>query len=284
MYTTRSDKPLDRITLVVLKALHMIAAKHKASYFIIGATARDILMTHVFGIHAVRATRDVDFAIALEDWNQFDIIKKAFIDGGDFQSVAGESHRLYFKQNEFGTAYPLDLIPFGRIERAGNRIAWPPDMTVVMNVTGYAEALASALQIDVGDGLIANVVSIPALAVLKLLAWNERGLLDNKDAQDIFYLLRHYHEAGNAERLYGEAFSVLETCNYDIALAGAALLGYDANRIVEETTRQALFDVLGDPVKRDRLVIHMDRSIASDAALRFQFLEQFERGLSLAGL
>jgi len=125
MYTIRSDKPLDRITLVVLKALHMIAAKHKANYFIIGATARDILMTHVFGIHAGRATRDVDFAIALEDWNQFDIIKKAFIDGGDFQSVAGESHRLYFKQNEFGTAYPLDLIPFGRIERAGNRIAWP---------------------------------------------------------------------------------------------------------------------------------------------------------------
>lgn len=37
MYTTRSDKPLDPITLVVVKALHLIAAKHKASYFIIGA-------------------------------------------------------------------------------------------------------------------------------------------------------------------------------------------------------------------------------------------------------
>jgi predicted nucleotidyltransferase len=157
-------------------------------------------------------------------------------------------------------------------------------MGVVMNVTGYAEALESAIQIDVGDGLIVNVVSIPALAVLKLLAWNDRGLLDNKDAQDLFFLLRHYHEAGNASRLYEEAFPLLETCNYDVELAGAALLGYDIKLILEETTRKALLDVVGDPVKRDRLVIHMDRSLAADAAIPSSFITQFERGLRLVAL
>ncbi|MES2535000.1 MAG: nucleotidyl transferase AbiEii/AbiGii toxin family protein [Pseudomonadota bacterium] len=284
MYTTRRDKPLDRITLAVLKALHLIAAKHKASYFIIGATARDILMTHVFGIGAGRATRDVDFAIALKDWHRFEIIKKEFIDCGDFQTAADEAHRLYYRPNEFGTAYPLDLIPFGGIEQPGNTIAWPPDMAVVMNVTGYAESLESAIQVDVGEGLIANVVSIPALAALKLLAWNDRGLLDNKDAQDLFFLLRHYHQAGNVDRLYAEAFSILESCSYEIDFAGATLLGYDTRLILEQTTRQALLDVLGDPVKRDRLVVHMDRSIAADSAIPSRFIDQFERGLGLANL
>jgi predicted nucleotidyltransferase len=66
-----ANRPLDPVTFAVLKALHLIAEKHNVGYFLIGATARDILMTHVFGIEAGRATRDVDFAIAVEDWQQF---------------------------------------------------------------------------------------------------------------------------------------------------------------------------------------------------------------------
>lgn len=284
MYTILSDKPLDPVTLVVLTILHQIAKKQKASYFIIGATARDILMTHIFGIHAGRATRDVDFAIALENWNQFDIVKQAFVDSGDFQQAGGGAHRLYYRHREFGTAYPMDLLPFGGIEGASHNIAWPPDMAVVMNVAGYAEALTSAVQVNVGNGLVVNVVSIPALAALKLLAWNDRGLVDNKDAQDLFFLLKHYHEAGNSDRLYEEAFSLLENCGHDLELAGAALLGFDTRRIVEETTRLALLDVLGNPVKHDRLVVHMARLIAGDPALPLRFIGQFELGLGLATL
>lgn len=37
-------------------------------------------------------------------------------------------------------------------------------MNVVMNVTGYREALHSALQVDVGTGLVVPVISVPALA------------------------------------------------------------------------------------------------------------------------
>ncbi|MES2758133.1 MAG: hypothetical protein V4693_12235 [Pseudomonadota bacterium] len=143
MYTTRSDKPFDPITHSILGVLHAIAAKHNASYFIIGATARDILLNNVFGIDRGRATRDVDFAIALADWNEFEVIKQEFIDSGDFQPAAGSAHRLYYQQHKFGIAYPLDLIPFGEIESAENTIAWPPDMAVVMNVIGYPEALKS---------------------------------------------------------------------------------------------------------------------------------------------
>jgi predicted nucleotidyltransferase len=282
MYTTRSDKPLDPTTGAILAGLRAIAAKHNASYFIIGATARDILLTHVFGISRGRATRDVDFAIALADWNEFEVIKKEFVDSGEFQPAAGAAHRLYYQPSQFGNAYPLDLIPFGAIESIRNTIAWPPDMVVMMNVIGYREALKSAVQVDVGDGLIVNVVSIPALAALKLLAWNDRGLLDNKDAQDLFFLLRHYHEAGNLDRLYEEALALMEACGYDVELAGAALLGYDARVTLEEDTRRAILEILADPVKRDRLVIHMDRSIGANDSIPLSLIRQFERGLGLS--
>lgn len=109
-------------------------------------------------------------------------------------------------------------------------------------------------------------------------------MLDNKDAQDLFFLLRHYHEAGNTGRLYDEAYSLLEQCNYEIELAGAALLGYDTRLILENATRQELLDVMSDPVKRDRLLVHMDRSIGADSTVVAKFVDQFERGLGLSNL
>lgn len=86
MYTTRKDKPLDPLNFAILARVDLIAQQNNMAYFVIGATARDLVMAHVFGIDAGRATRDVDLAIALEDWRQFDAIKQSFIDTGDFES------------------------------------------------------------------------------------------------------------------------------------------------------------------------------------------------------
>jgi predicted nucleotidyltransferase len=285
MYVVSPDRPLNLEILAILRALHFVAAKLGFSYFLVGATARDVLMSHVFGIEAKRATHDVDFAIALENWHSFDVLKKELIDSGDFEPANSRTHLLYYKPQEFEKAYPLDLIPFGGVEHKRHEIAWPPDMNVVMNVTAYAEALKSALEVDVGDQLVVRVVSIPGLAALKLLAWDDRGLIDSKDAQDLFFLLMHYHEAGNDHRLYDEAFSILEACGFDVTLAGAKLLGHDVRRTLQEHSCQALLAVLKDPKKHDRLVIHMaPRSMESGPETASELLKQFEQGLSLPKL
>lgn len=153
-----------------------------------------------------------------------------------------------------------------------------------MSVAGYAEALRTSIPVEVADNIVVNVISIPALASLKLLAWHERGLEDDKDAQDFYFLLRNYHRAGNETRLYEEAHSVLESTGFDLDLAGATLLGYDTNLILETSTREALIHVLGDPRKRDRLLIHMDRSTASNSSTTLRYLEQFERGFTFPSL
>lgn len=163
-------------------------------------------------------------------------------------------------------------------------IAWPPDMATIMNVTGFKEALKNTIPVNLGGDLIVNVVSIPALAVLKIVTWNDRGLEDSRDAHDFLYLLRNYHEAGNADRLYDEAASIMESCGYALDLAGAALLGYDIGLIVEGSTRQAVLQVLEDPVKRDRLTVHMARGLQIDTSVAAGFIAQFEHGLHLPPL
>ncbi|KQY12372.1 hypothetical protein ASD28_27665 [Massilia sp. Root133] len=148
-----------------------------------------------------------------------------------------------------------------------------------MRVTGYAEALASALDVEVDNGLVIRVVSIPALAALKLLAWDDRGLQDNKDAQDLLFLLQHYHEAGNGDRMYEEAFELLEAAGFDLPLAGATLLGHDTRVILHDDSLHALLAILADPRKRDRLLVHMTRSAGIESDMADKLLSQFELGL-----
>jgi predicted nucleotidyltransferase len=281
MYTIRSDKPLNPIIVEILAAVQAVTQALDYGYLLVGATARDMMMTHVFGIDSRRATHDVDFAIAVENWERFHTLKAELVARGDFAPAANKAHLLHYKPARHGTAFPLDLIPFGGVEQGAHQIAWPPDMSVVMDVTAYAEALASALEVDIGNGVTIRVVSISSLAALKLLAWNDRGLQDNKDAQDLFFLLQHYHEAGNSDRMYEEAFALLEACQFDLPLAGAALLGHDAGMLLEENSLHALLAILADPRKRDRLVVHMTRFAGTESDIAAQLLNQFDLGLQM---
>jgi len=282
MYTIRHDKPVNPVLLEILATVHAITQELGCDYLLVDATARDMLMTHVFGLDTRRATRDVDFAIALENWDQFQDLKTALIASGTFIPAADKVHLLLYKPAEYGNAFPLDLIPFGGIEQETHWIAWPPDMNIVMSVACYTEALASALDVDTGNGLVIRVVSIPALAALKLLAWNERGLQDNKDAQYLLFLLQHYHEAGNGDRMYEEAYGLLEAAGFDVRLAGATLLGWDTRVILHDDTLHVLLAILANPRTRDRLIVHMTRS--TDVDMADKLLNQFELGLRMTAL
>jgi predicted nucleotidyltransferase len=281
MHKVAAERPLDATTLEILRYLDGSFSRQDIGYFLLGATARDILMYHVFGIPTGRATRDVDFAIALETWTQFDQIKNLLLATGKFTPSADAVHRLHYVVDEGGQGYPVDLIPFGRIEDDASQIAWPPDQAILMNVTGYAEAMQIASVIEVDAGLAIKVVSLPGLAALKLLAWVDRGKRDPKDAQDLFFLLKNYTGAGNEARLYEHAMSLLEHCGFDPDLAGAALLGIDCRRAMAADTIRQIRTVLDDLSKRDRLVLHMGGRSEETAANALRYLDQFRYGLDL---
>ena len=63
-----ADRPVDPATVAMLHVVDAAMVELGMPYFIAGATARDILLTHVFGIPTIRATLDVDLAVAVENW------------------------------------------------------------------------------------------------------------------------------------------------------------------------------------------------------------------------
>jgi predicted nucleotidyltransferase len=150
-----------------------------------------------------------------------------------------------------------------------------------MNVAGYGEAFASAVPVEVEPGFAVRVASLPGLAILKLVAWADRGTGDLRDAIDLSTLLRQYGAAGNEDRLYGAEIGVLEAVNYDLDLAGARLLGMDAGRIAAPSTRGQILALLDDPARLDRLVLGVARGLRATedpVASANELLSQFTAG------
>ncbi len=224
----RPDRPIDPVTLDILRRVDSAAAAAGITFFVAGALARDIVLFHIFGCDPLRATQDVDLGIFVADWERFERLKSNLVREGNGFRATGAAQRLIYSEREDAFGIPLDLIPFGMIERDDATLAWPPGQDVLMNVAGFAEAHESALVLALGDDLRVRVVSLPSLAVLKLIAWRDRHLETNKDATDFLALARNYHEAGNLERLYDTEQPLLTAAGFDPELAGAMLLGKDA--------------------------------------------------------
>lgn len=279
MLEVPSARPLDPTVLEVLRLVGDVVAPSSCPYFLVGATARDILLFHVFGIPAMRATRDVDFAFALKDWEQFTSIRQRLIHTGKFSALDGAPHRLYFDTGTLKQGYPLDLIPFGPLEEIGHRIAWPPDKQVIMSVVGYQEALEAAVTVHAGPGCVAEVAALPNLAAMKLIAWSERWALQTKDAEDFYFLLQHYAQAGNEDRLYGEAFECLKDCDYDLDLAGAVLLAQDCRRVAGTGILENIRHVIESPTLLDRLLLHMAGRNLDSLERAGRYLGKFMQGL-----
>lgn len=277
----RPDRPLDPISLAVIRAVTGVAGKLGLETFMVGATARIILLENVFGLPTSRATRDIDFAFAVESWEQFQTLKQRLAGEASFTQLERVAQRLIFKPEGMTHGFVVDLIPFGGLETDANMIAWPPDMSIMMNVAGYRDAHAAAVPVEAAPGLVISLASIPGIAILKLFAWVDRGREDPKDAIDLVTLLRQYHEAGNQDRVYADAVSALEEIGYDFERAGAWLLGRDASAMALPATRQRLEALFADPARVEGLVTDMSRAIrARDDAVAYSraLLEQFVKG------
>ena len=273
----RADRPVDPITIEILREVAAAAEAEGIDHMLVGATARDVLMTHVFGLEVRRATHDVDFAVAVKDWEQFEALRARLLARTTFKDDGRAQQRLYYQGEKGDYNYHLDLVPFGAISKGSNEIAWPPELTMIMNVAGYEDVLAAAELVEFSPGFIQKVVSVAGLAILKIVAWSDRGRENPKDAQDLVFIMDNYAVAGNFDRVY-EVDGVIEAGDNDPDVAGVYLLGLDIRRVASENT----LDVLQQIIERDfdRLVTEMIKplrhfeNIEERVTLRLRLLQQ----------
>lgn len=264
-----------RLTAEPVACVDSVATRLNVNYFIVGALARDLWFVHQLGIQTVRQTNDADFGIAVASWEEYRTFRKALLDTREFAEATGQLHRLHYRN---GT--PVDLVPFGKIEREDGSIAWPPDGTSMMSVFGFREAAMQTAVVRLPGNITTQIVTPPALAVLKVVAWAERHVLSpQKDAYDLQLIIRHYAELQKDDRLYdNNPYLIGSPADYE--LAGAWLLGKDMAQLLDAKGRERLAGIIADEANNQgqlRLAGEMmrdneERALALLAALENGFV------------
>lgn len=238
-------RPVDEWVLRTIRLIDGVLQEAHVPYMLVGATARDLLLHHVHGQAITRFTYDVDFAILVDSWEQFEAVRQALLSAPGGSDRARMQHRLHYSAEPSDPETVVDIIPFGGLEDVEGRIAWPPDDDVVMNMGAFQEVFDNAIHIELESNLIIRIPSIAGLTILKLFAWIDRR--NERDLLDIRRLLETYADSGNLDRLYEEEPLELERLRYDATLAGAFLLGRDARAIID----QNIVDKLTSALRKD---------------------------------
>lgn len=246
-YNISSSKLQHPLLKPILEKLTNSFAGMDIQFYVIGATARDIIMT-LHGEKAKRATRDLDIAIAISNWSEYDKVEEGILKIEGFKKDLKQKQRFNYQ----GT-YQLDIVPFGNIMKENDRIFWPPDESMAMSVLGFAEVKNSTKQVIIDENLTIKVASLDGIFILKLNAWVERHIEHNRDADDMGFILNNYLTI-NEERAATEHYNDIYLMDdFNSKISGAKLLGMDMAKIIGDNhaTKKKIIEIIKTEINKE---------------------------------
>lgn len=240
-YPISSDTFANPLLVSLLKALTACFQIAGKPFFVIGAASRDILRLYLEADPSPRKTRDLDIAIAVDNWNDFFAVS-ALLQQNGFRKDEKIKQRFYYDCGR-GVEYELDVVPFGGVSTPGEKIYWPPEESPMMSVKGFTSVLKDCVDVIVDGEFSFKIPSAPAFFVLKFDAWLDRHLINDKDAKDMSFILANYylHEITNPSHL--EVIDLLPD-PFDPFVASAYMIAKDIVPLLEkEVIRSYIFDI-----------------------------------------
>lgn len=173
-----------------LRALSHSLSQLNIPLYVVGATARDIIMKLLNEGEVRRRTNDLDVAIALQEWSDFDRVKDV-LQSNHFKKVK-DKQKFYYKDENNDNDFEVDVVPFGKIAE-DEQICWPPEGNPVMSVRCFEDVMANSISISINDEVHFDIASLCGQFLIKFDAWIDRHANTDKDAIDMFYFLDKYY-------------------------------------------------------------------------------------------
>lgn len=175
-----------------LSALSKVMSDLQLEVFVVGALARDIAMEILKMPPSPRRTADLDVAIALKDWSQFELLKEHLLKN---HFIKGEPKQRFYYQGEDGNNdYEIDIVPFGELE-ADEKVAWPPEGNPEMSVKCFKDVMNIADTVVIDDAITVKLAPLSGQFLIKFDTWLDRHLLTDKDASDMLYIMENFYLA-----------------------------------------------------------------------------------------
>lgn len=248
----------------LLRQLNRTFSKIGSNFFVIGATARDMILRVLANTSARRKTKDLDIAIAVTGWDKYNEICQALIADG-FEKSTHQAQRFYFGD------YEVDIVPYGAVAKADDNIYWPPEETIAMSVKGFDEVLSEAIAVNIENEFEIGIASLHGLFLLKLNAWLDRNIGTNKDAEDMWYIVGNYYLANEGRGIHPEVY---ELDGFDLTVGGAYWMAHDIADLLSQEQIAYYAEVLRNEIEREedsRLVVQIletNRSVSSADVLK----------------
>ncbi len=265
-YNISSENLNNPLLKDLLKELNDFFGNINVDFYVIGATARDIILSNLHDLAPERKTDDLDIAIAITDWSQFQSIEESLPEINGFTKSKEQKQRFIYKG-----VYVIDIVPFGDVTEDDGNIYWPPDETIAMSVWGFPEMADSTIRVEIDEEFSIQIASLPGLFILKLVAWKDRHLLASKDAYDMALLLTNYLDI-NTERAVDEHYDLYETDEFDQTIAGAQLMAKDVKLLIRdnEKTLEYFREILAKEIELAEESQLINQLVESDASLQYE--------------
>jgi len=265
-YNISSDNFNNPLLKDLLRELNDFFSSINVDFYVIGATARDIILSNLYDLVPERKTADLDIAIAISDWNQFQSIEENLPKREGFTKSKKQKQRFIYKD-----VYVVDIVPFGDVAKVDENIYWPPDETIAMSVWGFPEMADATISVEIDHEFTIEIASLPGLFLLKLFAWKDRHLSGSKDAYDMALLLTNYLNI-NIEIVVEEHYDLYEAEEFDQVIAGAQLMARDVKLLVRgsEKTLDYLIEILTEEIELAEESPLINQLVESDASLQYE--------------
>lgn len=278
-YNISSDKFQHPLLKPILEKLTEYFSKEQIHFYLIGATARDIIM-QIHNERSSRATQDLDIAIAITNWDEFKKVEEGIVKIDGFTKDSHQKQRFLYED-----AFYIDIVPFGDVLAQGDKIFWPPEEEVAMSVLGFQEVRNKTKELSIDDELSIQIASLDGIFLLKIVAWFERHIEGNKDADDIAFIFNNYLLI-NEEIAIENHYDLYQSDDFDTTTTGARLLGRDLNNILKHhpETKSKIQEIINTQIGQEvespliNQILETHRSYSYELAI--QCLIQLLRGLS----
>jgi len=262
-YNISSDKFTHPLLKPILLELTEYFKDSGISFFVIGATARDIIM-ELHDEQSGRLTYDLDIAITINDWSQWHTVETETVSLPNFKKDSTQQQRFLYKDT-----FALDIVPFGEIMKQGNKIFWPPDESFAMSVLGFDAVEDASLKINVDEEIEINIASLCGIFILKVFAWKDRHQKDNKDADDIGFILANYLEIHREASL--EYYDIVYPENHTVLTGGGSMLGIHTSEILNDypDVKIAVIDILQSELDKNEESLLINQILETNRMMNF---------------
>ncbi|MGB6152022.1 MAG: hypothetical protein WBG48_08520 [Pricia sp.] len=211
-----------------------------------------------------RLTYDLDIAITINDWSQWEKVETGITGLANFKKDTKQQQRFIYKD-----MFNLDIVPFGELIKQGNKIFWPPDESFAMSVLGFDAVKNASLKINVDQEIEINIASLCGIFILKVFAWKDRHHRDNKDADDIGFILANYLEIHRENSL--EHYEEVYPENHTVLTGGGSILGIHVAEILTDypDVKIAIVEILRPELDKNEESILINQIFETHRVMKF---------------